>query len=48
VGPITVAQLLNEWAFHDLGHIRQITELVRAIRYWPKMGPIQALYKIQP
>ena len=26
---ITIAQLLNEFAFHDLGHIRQVMELYR-------------------
>src|SRR5437764_12879208 len=29
-GEITLAQMLHEWAMHDLGHIRQIVELVRA------------------
>lgn len=28
-GRITLRELVNDWAFHDLGHIRQITELVR-------------------
>lgn len=48
VGPITVGQLLNEWAFHDLGHIRQIAELVRLVRYWPHMGGFQAIYLSPP
>jgi hypothetical protein len=30
-GEITLQQMLHEWAMHDLGHIRQITELDR----WP-------------
>src|SRR5437763_9772758 len=30
VGPITMEQMLHEWAMHDLGHVRQIAELVRA------------------
>jgi len=29
-GEITLAQMLHEWALHDLGHVRQIAELVRA------------------
>jgi len=33
VGPITLAQMLNEWALHDLGHVRQLAELVRARKY---------------
>ncbi len=48
LGTITVAQLLNEWAFHDLGHIRQIAELVRVIRYWPEMGPFRTIYEVHP
>src|SRR6185369_12114514 len=32
-GEITLEQMLNEWALHDLGHIRQIAELVRARKY---------------
>ncbi len=47
-GTITVAQLLNEFAFHDLGHIRQILELYRAHVFYPEMGPYQGYYKINP
>jgi hypothetical protein len=32
-GQITLNQMLHEWALHDLGHIRQIAELVRARKY---------------
>jgi DinB superfamily len=48
LGPITVAQLVSEWAFHDLGHIRQIAEIIRALKYYPHMGPFQTQYKINP
>jgi hypothetical protein len=48
LGKITVSQLLNEWAFHDLGHIRQIAEIVRALKYYPHMGAFQAGYSIHP
>jgi hypothetical protein len=48
LGTITVEDLLNEWAFHDLGHVRQITELVRAQMYYPKMGPFRTEYKVNP
>ena len=48
LGPITVGQLMNEWAFHDLGHIRQISELLRARAYYPQMGPFQKYYKVNP
>ena len=30
LGTITLAQLLYEWASHDLGHLRQIADLYRA------------------
>jgi hypothetical protein len=29
-GEITLQQMLHEWAMHDLGHIRQLAELVCA------------------
>jgi hypothetical protein len=48
VGPITVAQMLNEWALHDLGHIRQIAELVRARKYLAAAGPLGASYRLNP
>jgi DinB superfamily len=48
IGSFTVAQLLNEWAFHDLGHIRQIAELFRARAFYPHCGPFQQYYKINP
>lgn len=47
-GQITVAQLMNEWAFHDLGHIRQIAELFRSHTFFPLMGPFQKGYTIKP
>ena len=48
LGKVTLSQLLNEWAIHDLGHIRQVAELVRAIRYYPGLGPMQQQYTVQP
>jgi hypothetical protein len=48
LGLVTLAQLVAEWAFHDLGHIRQIAELIRARKYYPNMGPFQSQYKINP
>ena len=48
IGPITVAQLMNEWAFHDLGHIRQIAELYRSRAFFPSIGPFQQFYTIKP
>ncbi len=48
LGEITIGQLMNEWAFHDLGHIRQIAELYRARAFYPQMGSFQQFYKISP
>jgi hypothetical protein len=48
VGPITMDQMLNEWAMHDLGHIRQIAELVRARKYLAAAGPLGSFYQLKP
>jgi hypothetical protein len=48
VGPITLAQMLNEWALHDLGHIRQVAELVRARKYFAAAGPLGSFYHLKP
>ena len=47
-GEITLAQMLNEWALHDLGHIRQVAELVRARKYQAGAGPMAASYQLKP
>ena len=47
-GEIRLAQMLNEWALHDLGHIRQIAELVRARKYQAGAGPMAAPYHLKP
>jgi uncharacterized damage-inducible protein DinB len=41
MGSITLLQLLNELANHDLGHLRQIAELYRAKAFYPLAGPFQ-------
>ena len=48
LGPITVRELLHAFAFHDLGHIRQIAELYRANAFYPKMGSFQKYYEVHP
>ena len=48
VGEITLSQMLHEWALHDLGHIRQIAELVRARKYLAGAGPLGADYHLRP
>ena len=48
VGEITLAQMLHEWALHDIGHIRQIAELVRARKYQNGAGPLGKSYQLNP
>lgn len=48
LGVLTFEQLLNEFAFHDLGHMRQVIELYRSHAFYPKMGVFQNYYKISP
>lgn len=47
-GVITLSQMLHEWALHDLGHIRQIAELVRARKYLSGAGPMGRDYQLRP
>jgi len=47
-GEITLANMLHEWALHDLGHIRQIAELVRARKYLAGAGPLGEDYRLKP
>jgi hypothetical protein len=47
-GEITLNQMLHEWALHDLGHIRQIAELVRARKYLQGAGPLGSSYQLKP
>lgn len=46
VGEITAGELIHEWAFHDLGHLKQIME-VKRYALWPHMGNMRAFYKLQ-
>lgn len=47
-GEITLSEMLHEWALHDLGHIRQIAELVRARKYLAGAGAMGRSYKLNP
>lgn len=47
-GPITLEQMLHEWAMHDLGHIRQVAELVRARKHLAGAGPLGRSYNLKP
>ena len=46
VGKITVEELVTEWAFHDLGHLKQILEIKRYALY-PRMGNMRAFYELR-
>lgn len=48
LGPVVLKDLLHEWPFHDLGHLRQICEILRARKFYPNMGPWQQFYTIAP
>ena len=48
VGPMTLAQMLHEWSLHDLGHIRQVAEIVRARKYLAGAGPLASFYDLKP
>jgi hypothetical protein len=47
-GEITLSHMLHEWALHDLGHVRQVAELVRARRYLAGAGPLGEEYRLKP
>jgi hypothetical protein len=47
-GEITLSQMLHEWVLHDLGHLRQVAELVRARRYLAGAGPLGRDYRLNP
>jgi hypothetical protein len=47
-GEITLAQMLHEWAMHDLGHIRQIAELVRARKHLAGAAELGKSYQLKP
>lgn len=48
LGPFTLAQMLCEWASHDLGHLRQMAELYRARAFYPHAGPFQKYSNPKP
>lgn len=48
LGRITLGELMHEWAFHDLGHIRQIAERFRSRAFYTRMGGFQKYYTVHP
>jgi len=45
VGEISVEELVTEWAFHDLGHLKQILEIKR-YSLFPRIGNMRAFYHL--
>jgi len=45
VGNLSVEELVTEWAFHDLGHLKQILEIKR-YRLYPRIGNMRGFYKL--
>ncbi len=45
VGEITAEEFLNEWAFHDLGHLKQFLEIKRYALY-PRIGKMRKFYEL--
>jgi hypothetical protein len=46
VGEVSVEDFLNEWAFHDLGHLKQILEIKRYALF-PRMGSMRKFYRLK-
>jgi hypothetical protein len=46
VGTISVEELVTEWAFHDLSHLRQILDVKRRFLF-PRMGKMRAFYDLK-
>jgi len=44
VGRVQVIELLHEWVYHDLNHVRQVTANVQAL-LWPQLGNLQQFYQ---
>lgn len=44
VGEVSALNFLHEWAFHDLGHLKQILE-VKRYALFPQMGNTQKFYQ---
>jgi len=46
VGEISAEELITEWAFHDLGHLKQILDIKRYVLY-PRIGNMRAFYELK-
>jgi hypothetical protein len=47
-GEITLVNMLHEWTLHDLGHVRQVAEIVRTRKYLAGAGPLGGDYQLKP
>ena len=45
IGLIRVRELLHEWLYHDLNHVRQIGQNVQQLM-WIQLGNMQGFYKV--
>ncbi|MFB3921137.1 MAG: DinB family protein [Terriglobia bacterium] len=45
VGRISAEEFIYEWAFHDLGHLKQILE-VKRYGLFPRMGNMRQFYRL--
>ena len=45
VGEISAEELITEWAFHDLGHLKQVLDIKRYLLY-PRIGNMRAFYEM--
>ncbi|MBI4910487.1 MAG: DinB family protein [Acidobacteria bacterium] len=48
LGTVSASEIVHIWAFHDLGHIRQAAEVLRARPLYAGIGPFQTFYKVRP
>ncbi len=48
VGEVELSQILSLWAFHDLSHMRQVAELVKAASFWDGIGSLSVYYTVRP
>jgi hypothetical protein len=48
LGEVTMSNLLNHWALHDLSHLRQIVELIRAVKFYEGAGEWSKYHRVNP
>ncbi len=45
---VTIRQVLSLSSFHGLSHIRQISEILKAVCFWDDIGSLQKYYTVNP